>query len=73
MYEHRKTVKDMTVQIFQSIKKHGGFRRIQTAVQEDWETARRFAEACGMKYEGRMPYYGIKGEHFVRYAITDEE
>jgi len=73
MYEHKKVVKDMTIQVFQSIKKHGGFRRIQTAVQEDWATARRFAKACGMKEEGRMPFYGINGEHFVRYAITDEE
>jgi hypothetical protein len=73
MYDHREKVKAETISVFQTIKKHGGFRRIQTAVQEDWATARRFAEACGMKNEGRMPFYGMKGEHFVRYAITDEE
>ena len=72
MYEHKEEVKERTIRVFGAIKANG-FRRIQTAVQEDWATARRFAEACGMKYEGRMPYYGIKGEHFVRYAITDEE
>jgi hypothetical protein len=72
MYEHKEEVKERTIRVFGSIKQNG-FRRIQTAVQENWATARRFAEACGMKYEGRMPFYGTSGEHFVRYAITDEE
>jgi len=71
MYEHRKEVKETTIRIFGAIKQN--YRRIQTAVHEDWATAIRFAEACGMKSEGRMPFYGIKGEHYVRYAITDEE
>ena len=73
MYEHRKQVRDRTIQVFGAMFRDQQFKRIQTTVQEDWETARRFAEACGMKYEGRMPYYGMNGEHFVRYAITIEE
>ena len=73
MYEHRKAVKDRTIAVFGAMFRDQNFKRIQTTVQENWETARRFAEACGMKYEGRMPYYGMTGEHFVRYAITIEE
>lgn len=73
MYEHRAKVKEQTIKVFGEIFKNAGFRRIQTAVHEDWATARRFAEACGMKEEGRMPFYGMKGEHYIRYAITDKE
>jgi hypothetical protein len=73
MYQHKDEVRDRTIYVFGQLFKDNKFKRIQTTVQENWETARRFAEACGMKYEGRMPYYGMTGEHFVRYAITISE
>ena len=73
MYEHRDEVRDRTIQVFSALFRDQNYMRIQTTVQENWATARRFAEACGMKYEGRMPFYGMTGEHFVRYALTREE
>lgn len=72
IYEHKDYLKKVVFKTFQGLK-NNKYRRIQSAVQEDWITARRFAEFLGMKSEGRMPFYGFKGEHFVRYAITDEE
>jgi hypothetical protein len=73
MYDHKEEVKERTRVVFKSIKENTPYRRIQSAVQEEWATARRFAQFLGMKEEGRMPFFGLSGEHFIRYAITDEE
>ena len=46
----------------------GGYRRIQSNVRADWDTARLFAEFVGMKEEGMMPSFGPEGADYVRYA-----
>lgn len=49
------------------------YRRVQASVSEDFTKARRLVEWLGFKPEGRMPYYGVDGGHFIRYAITLED
>lgn len=73
IYQHKEAVLGACIKYFKFIKEATPFRRIQAAVHEDWETALRFAKRMGMKEEGRMPFYGMKGEHYIRLAITDKE
>lgn len=47
---------------------YGGYRRIQSNVRADWDTARRFAKFVGMKEEGLMPSFGPDGADYVRFA-----
>ena len=48
--------------------KYGGYRRIQSNVRADWNTARRFAKFVGMEEEGSMPNFGPDGADYVRFA-----
>lgn len=52
---------------------HHGFNRVQASVHVDYDKAIRLVEWLGMKPEGLMPYYGVEGDTFIRYAITKED